>query len=119
MNNIQNHTLDLEENISLNMQDTAITASLELPLGRPMAYLRLPTEIREMIWSLLLPSNKTFRFVQHKQSETLPTSDAAAPSRAEKQTPSTSVLPDLRTINIEELISELRGLKSISIPFYS
>jgi len=103
----------------------------------------------------------------------LPTSDAAAPSRAEKQTQSTSVLPDLltlskhtfsevaytfgsannfcfdirdadtirdltrtarsyiyhvhlvdrlaydlRTINIKEFISELRGLKSISIPVY-
>ena len=155
------------------MQDTAFTASLKFPLGRRMAYVCLPTEIREMIWSLLLPSDKTFRFVQHKQSETLPAPGAAAPPRAEKQTQSSSVLPDLltllkhtfsevaytfgsannfcfdirdadairdlkrtarsyiyhvhlvdrlaydlRTINIKELIRELRGLKSISIPVY-
>ena len=49
VNDTQNHALHMEENIKFSMQDTAITASLELPLGRLMAYLRLPTEIREMI----------------------------------------------------------------------
>lgn len=64
-----------------------------------MADLRLPTEIREIIWRFLLPRDKTFRFVQQKQREDLLLSDDVTLPRAEQQPRSATVLLNLLTLS--------------------
>lgn len=59
----------------------------------------LPSEIRQMIWSFLLPSEGAFASSRRNQPEILPTSDSVTFSRNDRSTESITVVPDLLVLS--------------------
>lgn len=77
-----------------------------------VALCNLPSEIRQMIWSFLLPSEGTFALSRRNQPEILPTSESVTVSRTNRSTESITVVPDL-------LVLSLMTFGEVAHTFYS